>query len=116
MPTFKATGSHSSPTTMPTSTFEAEHQLNHIDSISFDEEAGISLKHLRHIEASIKNNAIRCLLYQPPKPDIVDTLTEQTGIKAFALDPLGLDLEDEKEAWFEIMLTTAATFKQCLAH
>jgi len=96
--------------------FEAEHALNQVDSISFDEEAGISLKHLRHIEASIKNNAIRCLLYQPPKPDIVDTLAEQTGIKAFALDPLGLDLEDEKEAWFEIMLTTAATFKQCLAH
>lgn len=95
--------------------FEAEHALNQVDSISFDEEAGISLKHLRHIEASIKNNAIRCLLYQPPRPDIVDTLAEQTGIKAFALDPLGLDLKDEKEAWFEIMQTTAASFKQCLS-
>ena len=96
--------------------FEEEHQLNHIDTISFDEEAGISLKHLRHIEADIKNNSIRCLLYQPPKPDIVDTLTEQTGIKAFALDPLGLDIKDEEEAWFEIMQTTAASFKRCLKY
>jgi len=96
--------------------FEEEHQLNHIDSISFDEEAGISLKHLRHIESSIRNNGIRCLLYQPPKPDIVDTLSKQTEIKIFALDPLGLDLEDEKEAWFKIIQATAASFKQCLAN
>ena len=96
--------------------FEEEHQLNHIDSISFDEEAGISLKRLRHIEASIRNNGIRCLLYQPPKPDIVDTLSKQTEIKAFALDPLGLNLEDEKEAWFKIIQATAASFKQCLKY
>lgn len=96
--------------------FEDEHQLNHIDSISFDEEAGISLKHLHHIKASIEKHDIQCLLYQPPRPDIVDALTEKSQITAFALDPLGLDLDDEKEAWFQIMLTTAETFKQCLAY
>ena len=96
--------------------FEDEHRLNHIDSISFDEEAGISLKHLHHIKDSIEKNDVHCLLYQPPRPDIVDTLSEKSQVAAFALDPLGLDLDDEKEAWFQIMLTTAATFKQCLAH
>ncbi|MBT8135202.1 MAG: metal ABC transporter substrate-binding protein, partial [Gammaproteobacteria bacterium] len=96
--------------------FEDEHQLNHIDSISFDEEAGISLKHLHHITDSIEKNDVRCLLYQSPKPDIVDSLTKKSQLAAFALDPLGLDLDDENEAWFQIMLSTAATFKQCLAH
>ena len=96
--------------------FEDEHQLNHVDSISFDEEAGISLKHLHHIKDSIEKNNVRCLLYQSPKPDIVDTLTKKSQVAAYALDPLGLDLDDEKEAWFQIMLTTAATFKKCLAN
>ena len=96
--------------------FEDEHQLNHVDSISFDEEAGISLKHLHHIKDSIKKNNVRCLLYQSPKPDIVDTLTKKSQVTAYALDPLGLDLDDEKDAWFQIMLTTAATFKKCLAN
>ena len=96
--------------------FEDEHQLNHVDSISFDEEAGISLKHLHYIKDSIEKNNVRCLLYQSPKPDIVDTLTKKSQVAAFALDPLGLDLDDEKEAWFQIMLTTAATFKKCLAN
>ena len=96
--------------------FEDEHQLNHVDSVSFDEEAGISLKHLHHIKDSIEKNDVRCLLYQSPKPDIVDTLTKKSQLAAFALDPLGLELEDENEAWFQIMLSTAATFKKCLAN
>jgi zinc transport system substrate-binding protein len=96
--------------------FEDEHQLNHVDSVSFDEEAGISLKHLHHIKDSIEKNDVRCLLYQSPKPDIVDTLTTNSQLAAFALDPLGLELEDENEAWFQIMLSTAATFKKCLAN
>ena len=96
--------------------FEDEHQLNHVDSVSFDEEAGISLKHLHHIKDSIEKNDVRCLLYQSPKPDIVDTLTKKSQLAAFALDPLGLELEDENDAWFQIMLSTAATFKKCLAN
>jgi zinc transport system substrate-binding protein len=94
--------------------FEDENQLNYFDSVSFDEETGASLKHLRHIKASIKKEGIRCLLYQPPRPDIVDNLTGQTAIRAFALDPLGQIFKDDKEAWFEIMRETAQTFKQCL--
>ena len=65
---------------------------------------------------SIEKNNVRCLLYQSPKPDIVDTLTKKSQLAAFALDPLGLELEDENEAWFQIMLSTAATFKKCLAN
>lgn len=96
--------------------FEDEYRLNHIESISFDEEAGISLKHLQHIKASIEQNAIHCLMYQPPKPDIVDTLTMQTRITAYALDPLGLALQDDKEAWFQIMSDAAASFAECLGN
>jgi len=94
--------------------FEDENQLNYFDSISFDEETGTSLKHLRHINSSIKNEGIHCLLYQRPKPDIVNNLTRQTAIRAFALDPLGQFIENDKEAWFEIMRDTALNFKQCL--
>jgi zinc transport system substrate-binding protein len=95
--------------------FEEENKLNYFDSISSDEETGASLKHLRHIKASIEKNNIQCLVYQPPKPEIIDTLADKTAIKSFALDPLGQAASDEKQAWFKIMRDMAMNFKRCLS-
>ena len=94
--------------------FEKEYGLNYFESITYDEEAGASLKHLRHIRKGIEKNNIQCLVHQPPKPDIIITLTRNTAIKTAALDPLGLTVNDEKEAWFEIMRGIALNFKRCL--
>ncbi len=35
-------------------------------------------------------------------------------IKAFALDPLGLNVSNDKNAWFEIMQQLAVGFNLCL--
>ncbi|NOQ88930.1 MAG: zinc ABC transporter solute-binding protein [Gammaproteobacteria bacterium] len=96
--------------------FEAENGLNYIDSISFDDETSSSLRHIREISASIDKHNIRCLVYQPPKPALIDTLTKRTNIKATALDPLGLNLSDNKNAWFDIMRQLALNFEHCLGH
>jgi len=95
--------------------FEQENQLHYVDSISFDEEAGASLKHLRHIKSEIKKQHIRCLLYQPPEPDLVRALTTDTKITAVALDPLGLRVQNDENAWFEIMHGMGVNFKHCLS-
>lgn len=94
--------------------FENEYALNYIDTISYDEETGTSLKHLREIKASIDTNNIHCLVYQPPKPAIIDSLVRQTGAKSLALDPLGLNSTNDKDAWFEIMQQLAHNFRACL--
>jgi len=94
--------------------FEKENNLNYIGSVNFNEEAGTSLKHLRHIKAEIKQKQIQCLLYQPPEPDIIKTLTAGSTIKAVALDPLGLRVKNDENAWFEIMQGIAENFKRCL--
>jgi len=95
--------------------FEEENGLHYLAAISFDEEAGTSLKHLGKIKNSIEKNHVQCLLYQAPEPDIVKALTANTSIKAVALDPTGRSAENEKEAWFEIMRSLAANFKRCLS-
>lgn len=94
--------------------FEDENQLNHADTISYDEESGVSLKHLRQIIARIKTDNIKCLVYQPPKPDLIDTLTDETAVKSAALDPLGQYIDDENDAWFILMRDMARNFKSCL--
>lgn len=95
--------------------FEAENGLNYIDSISFDDETSSSLSHIRKIKASIDKDNIQCLVYQAPKPAIIDTLIKQTSIKATALDPLGLNVSDDKNAWFDIMRQLALDFAHCLS-
>ena len=95
--------------------FEKEHGLRYVDSISFNEEAGISLKHLRQINTEIENKQIQCLLYQPPEPDIIRTLAASKQIKAVSLDPLGQFVNDDKNAWFEILRGLTDGFKHCLS-
>lgn len=94
--------------------FEDEYKLNYVDSISYDEETGSSLKHIQEIKSQIEEKDIRCLVYQPPRPGIIDTLIKQTHIKAFELDPLGLNVNDDKNAWFEIMQQISTNFSSCL--
>ena len=95
--------------------FEHENTLNHIASISGDKETTVSLKHLRHIKSLIKENNIHCLLYQPPKPDIIESLTSHNNIKAVALDPLAQTALQEKEAWFEMMENIRQNVSYCLS-
>ncbi len=94
---------------------EKELGLRFIDAISYDENAGTSLKHAREIKAAITRQHIPCLVYQPPQPALVGTLQAQTSINTIALDPLGLQLKNDKEAWFELMQHLAVNFNQCLS-
>jgi zinc transport system substrate-binding protein len=94
--------------------FEDENHLNYANSISFDEETGTSLKHVRRIKADMDEHHIQCIVYQEPKPAIIEALSRQSTVTATALDPLGLEAESDKEAWFELMRHLAIGFNQCL--
>jgi zinc transport system substrate-binding protein len=94
--------------------FEDENHLHYADSISFDEETGASLKHVRQIKTRMEEHHIQCLVYQQPKPAIIDALSRQSTVTATALDPLGLNAKNDKDAWFEIMRQLAQNFQQCL--
>lgn len=95
--------------------FETEQQLNHIDSISYDEETGPGMKHMREIKTKIIEQDIHCLVYQPPRPAIVDSLTNHTSIHATALHPMGSNTNNDVDAWFILMKQLATGFNQCLS-
>ncbi len=95
--------------------FEDENALNYINSINFNDETGTSLKHIRKIKKLIEKHNIQCLVYQAPKPAIIDTLIAQSSVKAVALDPLGINIHHDKNAWFELMQQLALNFNHCLS-
>jgi zinc transport system substrate-binding protein len=94
--------------------FEKEYNLNYIAALNAGNDTNTSLKHLAEIKSLIKENKIRCLVYQPPKPALVNTLTRKTKIKTTALDPLGLNTNNNYNTWFAIMQKLALNFNQCL--
>jgi len=95
--------------------FEKQYTLNFIAALHSGDDTNISLKHLKKIKSLIKKNKIQCLTYQQPKPDIISTLEQRTEIKTMALDPLGINLSNNRNAWFEIMQKLAINFNQCLS-
>lgn len=96
--------------------FENENALNFIAAISTDEESSISLKYMREIKMKIEKEKISCLVYQPPKPAIVNSLAQQhRTMKITMLDGLGITVENDENAWFELMHLLAENFKQCLS-
>ena len=94
--------------------FEKEYNLNYIAALNSGNDTDTSLKHLAEIKLLIKEKKIQCLVYQQPKPDLIDTLTRKTKIKTTALDPLGFNTNNNRNTWFEIMQNLALNFQQCL--
>lgn len=95
--------------------FEHENALNYIDTVNFNENAGTSLKQLREINRQIAEYNIQCLVYQAPRAAIIDALTSQSTVKAVELDPLGMHVSDDKNAWFELMQRLTLDFNHCLS-
>jgi zinc transport system substrate-binding protein len=98
--------------------FEKEYNLNYIAALNSGDDTNTSLKHLAEIKSLIKDRKIQCIVYQQPKPALVDTLTKKTKIKTAALDPLGINITDNTNnnhnAWFKTMQNIAHNFHQCL--
>ena len=94
--------------------FEEEYDLYNAAIISADHESTISLKHLRDTLITISEKQIQCLAYQPPRPAIIDTLVNKSGINVTMLDILGTDLKDDEDAWFAIMRSLAVNLEHCL--
>ncbi|PCI08436.1 MAG: hypothetical protein COB77_02350 [Gammaproteobacteria bacterium] len=95
--------------------FVIENQLNQVASVSFSDEANVSLKKIRQIKTRIDTENIQCLVYQAPKPAIIKTLADKTSINAIELDPLGVYSKNDKNTWFDIMQNMTQNFNRCLS-
>ncbi len=98
--------------------FEKEYNLNYVAALNSGDDTNTSLKHLSKIKSLIEEKKIKCIAYQQPKPALINTLTKNTEIKTAALDPLGINITENKSsnhnAWFEVMQKLAYNFHQCL--
>ncbi|GAB4394092.1 MAG: hypothetical protein Tsb0032_16070 [Kiloniellaceae bacterium] len=95
--------------------FDARFGLNIVGSVTVDPERKPGAKRLKEIQEKITDLGARCVFAEPQfEPRLLNVVIEGTQAKTGLLDPLGADLADGPDLYFELMRGNAAALKDCL--
>lgn len=96
--------------------FEDRFELQPAGSISVNPEAPPSAQRVKEIQEKIASANAACVFAEPQfEPRIVTVVTEGTNTKAGQLDPLGANLEDGPDLYFNLIESLATSFVDCMA-
>jgi len=96
--------------------FEDRFELQPAGSISVNPEAPPSAQRVKEIQEKIASANASCVFAEPQfEPRIVTVVTEGTNTKAGQLDPLGANLEDGSDLYFNLIESLATSFVDCMA-
>jgi len=96
--------------------FEDRFGLQPAGSISVNPEAPPSAQRVKEIQEKITSANAACVFAEPQfEPRIVTVVTEGTNAKAGQLDPLGANLEDGPDLYFNLIESLATSFVDCMA-
>lgn len=95
--------------------FDTRFALNNVGSVTVDPDRQPGAARLKQIRAKIAELGARCVFAEPQfEPRLLDVITEGTEAKVGLLDPLGADIPDGPELYFELLRRNAAALKDCL--
>lgn len=95
--------------------FEAEYGLHAAGAITLSPERQPGAARLRDIRARIADAHQPCVFSEPQfEPKLVATVIEGTSARAGVLDPLGANLAEGPEQYFQLMEALSASFAKCL--
>ncbi|ADZ71130.1 zinc ABC transporter substrate-binding protein [Polymorphum gilvum] len=96
--------------------FEARFGLAAAGSITVSPEVMPGAERVADLRAKIKDLKVACVFSEPQfQPKLVSVLVEGTQARAGVLDPLGADLADGPELYFDLIRGLAASVKDCLS-
>nr|WP_306265076.1 zinc ABC transporter substrate-binding protein [Pararhizobium sp. IMCC3301] len=95
--------------------FEDRFGLNAIGSLTVNPDTMPGVARITEIKNKVKELEAACVFSEPQfQSRIVNVIREGTDAKAGVLDPLGSDLEEGPELYFQLILNMAESFRQCL--
>jgi zinc transport system substrate-binding protein len=95
--------------------FDRRFGLNIVGSLTVNPENQPGAQRLREIQAKIAELGARCVFAEPQfEPRLVQVAVEGSDARTGTLDPLGADLPDGPELYFELLRRNAASLKACL--
>lgn len=96
--------------------FENRFGVTAAGSITVSPEAMPGAERVTEIRARVKELGAACVFAEPQfEPKLISTVTEDTQAKSGALDPLGADLANGPELYFQVIRNMAASMKSCLS-
>ena len=94
--------------------FEKHYGLNGVGSITFDPHDFPSPKRLKEIRSKLNATSAACVFSEPQFSDrLVRTVIKGTSAKTALIDPLGSNIKDGPNLYFELLSEMAGTFKRC---
>ena len=85
-------------------------------SITVSPEAIPGAQRLTDIRAKVAELGATCIFAEPQfEPRLISVVAEGTQARTGVLDPLGADLEDGPELYFELIRNLATSLTTCLA-
>lgn len=94
---------------------ETRYHLSPMGAITVSPDIQPGAERLREIRAEIKERGAVCVFSEPQfEPKLVRVVIEGTSARTAVLDPLGADLTDGAELYFELMSGLATSLADCL--
>lgn len=96
--------------------FENRFDLKAVGSITVSPEAIPGAARVAEIRSKIEESGAKCVFAEPQfEPRLIDVVTEGTGAKTGVLDPLGADIADGPDLYFELIRRLAGSLGDCLS-
>ncbi|PLX38007.1 MAG: zinc ABC transporter substrate-binding protein [Hyphomicrobiales bacterium] len=97
--------------------FEHRFGLEAVGSITVSPEAIPGAARIAEMRETVEHSGAVCVFAEPQfPPKLVNVVIEGTGAKAGELDPLGTDIADGPDLYFELIERMAESFKDCLTN
>lgn len=96
--------------------FENRFGITASGSITVSPEVMPGAERITEIRARVQELGAACVFAEPQfEPKLVSTVTEGTNAKSGTLDPLGAELEDGAELYFQLIRNMSTSIKTCLS-
>src|SRR5690606_18091301 len=96
--------------------FEHRFGINVVGSITVSPDVVPGAQRVSEIRAKVQEFSAACIFSEPQcEPRLVSVVAEGTGARTGVLDPLGADLEDGPELYFELIRNMATSLSVCLS-
>lgn len=96
--------------------FEDRFGLKAAGTITINPEVPASAKRVAEVQDKVRDLKAKCVFSEPQfEPKIVNVVLDGTGASTAVLDPLGAEIENGPNLYFELMTNLASSFGECLA-
>lgn len=96
--------------------FEKRFDVTAAGSITVSPEVMPGAERVTEIRAKVKDLGATCVFAEPQfEPKLVSTVTEGTQAKPGVIDPLGSELDNGPELYFQLIRNMASSIKTCLS-